>query len=223
MAVIAGGIATASAVQANSYGNIVVLTPTVLPEFARQPGEAMLLRETNDGRAILYVEQQQGARLAIFDVTDPAHIKGEGTVQLGSDGTFDFVSAIGGKQELIEYRQDHRDAVLDFQTEAIPNLKSVQGLTLRGPVTPLGNAGFVVAGDDMNSPSAQNYQVVDSTSSPVLNTVLDLKRVGETISKADTGTIFFLSQEGLFVVRRPAVEMEKKQRDEAWLSQHTGG
>lgn len=223
MAIIAGGVLTASAVEANSSSNIVVLAPPVLPELARQPGEAMLLRETVDGKALLYVEQQQGARLAIFDVTDPVHIKGEGAVQLGTDGAFDFVSAIGGKQELIEYRQGHKGAVLDFHAATLPNLKSVQGLTLRGPITPLGNDGFIVAGDDANAPSAQNYQVVDSASSPALGTVLDVKQVRETISKTDTGTTFFLGDEGLFVVRRPAVESEKKQRDETWSLQHEGG
>ena len=223
MAIVAGGIVAASAVEANSSSNIVVLAPAVLPELARQPGEAMLLRETVDGRAFLYVEQQQGARLAIFDVTDPVHIKDEGAVQLGTDGAFDFISSIGGKQEIIEYRQGHKDAVLDFQTATLPNLKSVQGLTLRGPITPLGSDGFIVAGDDANAPSTQNYQVVDSASSPLLGTVLDVQQVRETISKADTGTTFFLGKEGLFVVRRPAVESEKKQRDEAWLLQHAGG
>jgi hypothetical protein len=222
MAILAGGIVTASAVQANSSSNIVVLTPTALPELAKQPGEAMLLRETTDGKAMLYVEQQQGARLAIFDVTDPVHIKGEGAVQLSTDGTFDFVAAIGGKQELIEYRQGHKDAVLDFHKVTLPDLKSVQGLTLRGPITPLGNDGFIAAGGDANSRSPQSYQVIDSTSSPVPNMVLDLKQVDQTISKTDTGTTFFLGKEGLFVIRRPAVESEKRQRYEEWLLQHSG-
>jgi hypothetical protein len=88
---------TAPAVHANPYSNIVVVPPTDLPELARQTGEAMLLRDTIDGRTILYVEQEQGARLAIFDVTDPGHIKGDGSVQLGADGPFDFVSPIGDK------------------------------------------------------------------------------------------------------------------------------
>jgi hypothetical protein len=144
-------------------------------------------------------------------------------VQLSTDGTFDFVSPIGGKQELIEYRQGHEDAVLDFHKGKLPNLESVQGLTVRGPITPLSNEGFIVAGEDTKAPSAQNCQVVDSTSSPVLGTGLDVKQVRETISKADTGTTFLLAKEGLFVVRRPAVESEKRQRDEAWLSQHIGG
>jgi hypothetical protein len=222
MAVVASGIVTATAAEANPANNIVVVPPTALPELARQSGEAMLLRDTIDGRAILYVEQEQGARLAIFDVTDPVHIKGEGTVQLSSGGPFDFVSPIGSKQELIEYRQGHEDAVLDFHKVKLPNLKAVQGLTIQGPITHLGNDGFIVASEDPNVPPAQNYQVVDTTSSPILSTVFDVKQVRETISKADTGTTFLLANEGLYVVRRPAVESEKRRRDEEWDLQHTG-
>jgi hypothetical protein len=192
MAVFAGGIFTASAVQANPSDNIVVVPPTDLPELARQPGEAMLLRDTIDGRAILYVEQEQGAQLAIFDVTDPAGIKSEGAVQLSTSGPFDFVSAIGSKQELIEYRQGHEDAVFDFHKTKLPNLKSVEGLTLHG------------------------------SSSPILSTVFDVKQVRETLSKADTGTTFLLAKEGLYVIRRPAVESEMRRRDEEWSLEHTG-
>jgi hypothetical protein len=222
MAALASGIVTASAVQANPADNIVVVTPTDLPELARQPGEAMLLRDTLDGRAILYVEQQQGARLAIFDVTDPVHIKGEGAVQLSTGGPFDFVSPIGSKQELIEYRQGHEDALLDFHAVTLPNLKPVQGLTLQGPIAPLGNDGFFVVSEGTNVPPAQNYQVVDFTRSPTLSPVLDVKQVREKISKPDTGTTFLLAKEGLYVVRRPAVEAEKKRRDEEWFLEHTG-
>lgn len=222
MAVLASGIVTASAVQANPSNNIVVVTPTDLPELARQPGEAMLLRDTLDGRAILYVEQEQGARLAIFDVTDPVHIKSEGAVQLSTGGPFDFVSPIGGKQELIEYRQGHEDAVLDFHKERLPNLKTVPGLTLQGSITRLGTDGFIVGSDDTMAASTRHYQVVDSTSSPILSTVLDVKQVRETISKADTGTTFLLAKEGLYVVRQPAVESEKRRRDEEWFLEHSG-
>jgi hypothetical protein len=114
LAIIASGIVTVPIVHANASNNIVVVSPTDLPELARQTGAAMLLHETLDGRTILYIEQEQGARLAIFDVTDPAHIKGDGLVQLAAAGPFDFVSPVGTKQELILFRQCHEDAVLDL-------------------------------------------------------------------------------------------------------------
>jgi hypothetical protein len=223
MAVVASGIVTAPAVHANPYNNIVVVPPTELPELARQSGEAMLLRDTIDGRTILYVEQDQGTRLAIFDVTDPGHIKGDGSVQLGADGPFDFVSPIGSKQELIQYRQGHEDAVLDFHKVKLPNLRAVQGLSLQGTVTSLGNDGFIVAGEPTEVPPPRDYQVVDTANSQILSTVFDVKQVREETSNAGTGTTFLLAKDGLYVVRRPAVEWDKWWRDRQSFFAHSGG
>jgi hypothetical protein len=222
LAIILGGVMAAPVSYANPSNNIVLVPPSDLPTLARQPGEAMLLRETIDGRAILYVEQEQGARLAIFDVTDPVHISGEGSVQLSIGGPFDFVSPIDSRQELIEYRQGRKDAVLDFHKVKFPKLKAVDGFSLQGPITRLGNDGFIVDSQDPRVPSAQDWQVVDTTSSPILSTVFDVKELRDAIAKADTGTTFLLAKEGLYVVRRPAVESEKRRRDEEWFWQHTG-
>ena len=42
----------------------------------------MLLLDTIDGRAPLCIEQSGEATLAVFDGTDPGHIKGEVSVHL---------------------------------------------------------------------------------------------------------------------------------------------
>ncbi len=58
-----------------------------------------------DGTTLLYIAQNQGSRLAIFDVTDPAHIKDEGLVEIDPLGPFDFVSSLGNRAELIRFRK----------------------------------------------------------------------------------------------------------------------
>src|SRR5271166_5734299 len=65
LAIIASGIVAATSVHANPSNNIVLVSPTELPDSARQTGEAMLLRDTVDGRSLLYVVQNQGAQLTI--------------------------------------------------------------------------------------------------------------------------------------------------------------
>lgn len=135
MAIIAGGIVFAPAVHANPPNNFVLVPPTELPELARQPGDAMLLRDTDDGRAVLYVEQNDGAQLAVFDVTDPRHVKSEGSVQLGAPEPFDFVSPLGAKEELVRYRQDQAEAVLDLHKAWSPTLEPLPRLYLiRRPI-----------------------------------------------------------------------------------------
>jgi hypothetical protein len=173
MAAAVGGIVAASAVRAAPSHSIVVVPPAELPELARQRGDAMLMHETADGRTLLYIEQNHGARLATLDVTDPLHIKAAGSVELNVTGPFDFVSALGSRAELIRFRQGQEDAVLDLHKADAPSLKMNRGATLQENVTSLGNVGIAV-----------NSQV----------------------TKGDTGTTFMLKQDGLYMIRRPAVE-----------------
>jgi hypothetical protein len=199
------GLVTATAVHAIPSNNIVLVTPTDLPVLARQSGEAMLLNDALDGRTFLYIEQDEGSRLAILDVTDPGHIKGAGSVQLDASGPFDFVSPVGNQGELVRFRQDDAEAVLDLRKKT-PSLKAVQGLTLTGPVTQLGNHGFTVSGHAPELRRAWDYQVVDTANSRQTNQVFDVPQVREELTKADTGTTFLLTEKGLYVIRRPAVE-----------------
>ena len=127
MAMIASGIVVVPSVQAKPSNNIVLVPPTELPELARQPGDAMFLHDADDGKTVLYVEQNHGAQLAVFDVSDPGHVKSEGSVELGAPGPFDFVSPLGDQKELVRFRQDQGEAVLDFHRERLPNLKPLQG------------------------------------------------------------------------------------------------
>jgi len=223
MAMIASGIVVAPTVHANPFNRIVLVPPTDLPELARQSGDAMLLHETSDGRTLLYIEQNQGARLATFDVTDPVHIKGEGSVQLDASGPFDFVSPLGEKAELIRFRQVHEDAVLDLHKEKAPNLKPVQGLTLQGHITHLGNDGFTVTSQGAEIQSARDIQVVETANTQNLSHVFDVKQVREEVTNAGTGTTFLLTENGLFLIRRPAAEWEKKRREQEWFFAHNGG
>jgi hypothetical protein len=145
--IVAGGIMAAPAVHADPFTNAVLVPPSDLPVLAQQSGEAMLLHETVDGRTLLYVEQQQGARLAVFDVTNPAHIKGENSVQLDASGPFDFVSPLGDQAELVRFRQSDEDAVLSFPRVKVPSLKKLQIQALPDQISRPVNTGFSVKGD----------------------------------------------------------------------------
>jgi hypothetical protein len=183
IAIVASGVIAAPAVRANPSNNIVLVTPADLPELARQGGEAMLLRETSGGRTLLYIEQNQGSRLAAFDVTDPVHVKGAGSVQLASSAPFDFVSPVGKQAELIRFRQGQEEAVLDLH----------------------------------------KGKVVEATNPPGLDRILDVKEVHEELTNEATGTTFLLTQKGLYLVRRPALEWNKREREQEWFYQHAGG
>ncbi len=189
---------------------IILVRPTELPELAREPGQAMLLHATGDGRTHLFIEQNHGARLAIFDVTDPAHVKQEGSAQVEARGSFDFVSSLGDYAELVRFRNGQGEAVLNLHKVKAPTLNTIQGLDFQGSTERLGDDGFIVADQpkaqsDANDP---NYQVVDLSNPLHPNRVGDVKQVREKIENGETGTTFLLTADGLYLVRRPAVEEE---------------
>jgi hypothetical protein len=215
IATVASGMAASIALAVPS-SNLIVVPPTKLPASARQSGDAMLLHETIDGATLLYVEQNQGSRLAIFDVTDPAHVKDAGSVEVDAPGPFDFVSSLGSRAELIRFRRDQGNAVLDLHKAKVPVLKAPQGLTLKGAAMPLGNDGLTVSSRvvaDSEVTRDDQVQIINTANSPELTRVPDVKGVREEITKYDTGTTFLLTDDGLFLIRRPVKETEKALRD----------
>jgi hypothetical protein len=226
-AIAASGIAAASTVHAHPSNNLVLVAPAELPESARLPGDAMFLHEVKDGRTILYVEQKLGAQLAIFDVTDPSHVKSQGTVQMGAAGAFDFVSSLGSQKEIVRYREDQKLAVIDFHRAMQPSVEWLSPPKWPGLIAPVGDDGFIVNGEsatsrESNDPeSLKNYRLFDTARSD-FDRVFDVKQVRSTISNQDTGTTFLLTGVGLYLIRQPTVEGEKKRRDEEWFWQHNG-
>jgi len=82
IAIVVTGSVMAPAAYARAVNNQDVVPPSDLPGVAPQTGDAMFLHETADGRTLLYIERNQGAELAILDVTDPRHVKDDGGVNL---------------------------------------------------------------------------------------------------------------------------------------------
>ena len=214
IAIVGTGAIAAQTVYARASNKIVVVPPKDLPELARQSGEAMLLHDTFDGKTLLYIEQNLGGRLVILDVTDPAHVTGEGSVDLGAQGPFDFVSELGEWKELVQFRHSRTDAVLDLRKAGAPALKEVRGLTSHGPTMLLGDEGFTVIGQaDASARAPRDYQVVDTADSKEPTLVSTVKQVREEITNDKTGTTFLLASDGVYLIRRPFEESNKWLRE----------
>jgi hypothetical protein len=201
---------------------IILVRPTELPELARVAGQAMLLHEAGDGRTLLYIEQNHGAQLTIFDVTDPAKIKQDGVARLDARGSFDFVSSLGDYAELVRFRNGQGEAVLNLRKAKTPTLTTIQGLDSQGSMERLGHDGFIIANQpnpqsDANDP---HFQVVEISPPLQLNPVADVKQVREKITNDEMGTTFLLTADGLYLIRRPAVEEEYEIHE--WQMSHAG-
>jgi hypothetical protein len=200
----------------HSPDKIVVVGPADLPELARVTGQAMMLHDTMDGRTILYIEQNHGARLAIFDVTDPAHVKAEGSAQVDAPDSFDFVSSLGGDAVLVRFRNGQGEAVLNLRKVRTPTLNLTQGLYFQGSMEFWGDNVLIAD----KQPSLQSYisdtdyRVVDISDPLRPNSVTDIKQVLEKITNYDTGTTFLLTPDGLYLIRRPPVEEGFRSREQ---------
>jgi hypothetical protein len=207
LATILAALSVVSAGYANPSNDIVLVPPANLPTLARQGGEAMFLHDTKDGRIFLYVEQHQGTQLAIFDVTDPARVRGEGSVQLDASGPFDFVADLGKRGELVRFREGQGEAVLDLRNN--PVLMKVQGLDTRNSTILLADYASRLTGQAFNAPVGQgtrDYKIFQSGESPSEDRVIEVRQVRQDVTNPDTGTTFLLAQNGLYLIRRPALE-----------------
>ena len=116
---------------------LVVMEARDLPEQAQTPGNSLFLHSDNAGSTYLYVEQQQGARLSVFDVTDPARIKLVMSTPLAAEGAFDFVRPLGDHTELVYFRDNRKEAVLDVRKAKRPELRMISAMTRPRP-SPMG-------------------------------------------------------------------------------------
>jgi hypothetical protein len=202
---------TGHAATGNRFSKIVLVSPAELPELARVTGQAMVLHATADGRTLLYVEQNDGARLAIFDVTDPAKIEQKAAPQLDAPGSFDFVASLGDHAELIRFRDGRGEAVLDLHEVKLPTITIVPGLKIHRSTGGLAGDGLIAITNQVSVPSDANpldYQLTANPREP--DRVYEVKQVRQEITNHQTGTTFLLAADGLYLIRRPTVEKEHK-------------
>jgi hypothetical protein len=202
---------SAQAVVASHSKTIIVESPTDLPEAARGVSEAMYLHETGDGRSFLYLEQDEGRRLAILDVTDPAEIKAVAHVSIAATSSYDFVRDLTGSAVLIQFRDNSGFATLDFRHSKKPVLTAAPDVMNAGNAEALGETGLLLnATDTFVKPTrkAQDYRVIDTSIPSKPSLLAAVPEVKQRISKEDTGTLFLLTDDGLTIVRQPRVEWE---------------
>jgi hypothetical protein len=186
---------------------LVVMEARDLPEQAQMPGNSLFLHSDNAGSTYLYVEQQQGARLSVFNVTDPARIKLVMSTPLAPQGAFDFVRPLGYAAELVYFRDSQKEAVLDLRKAKRPVLRMIPATTDLGPAEPLGESGFLETDQPYKYVPAigRDYQVIDIADS-VPTQLATVNEVRHQVTNNETGTTFLLGPNGLTVVRRPRVE-----------------
>lgn len=193
-------------------GNQIIEEPSDLPEMARIPGQALFLYQSADGVTYLYVEQKDGARLAIYDVTDPAKIKGVDSVSLKASGTFEFVRYLNDRTELVRFRESRQAAVLDLSHPKNPTLKNVDDLSQPGQTETLGQTALVMINGHYRYVGSvpHDYRLMDVSNPEHPVPLATIKQVRHKLVDEETGATYLLGSDGLTVVRRPRVEEDHK-------------
>ena len=200
-------------------GNLIVEQPADLPEMAQTPGQALFLYQAGDGETYLYVEQHNGERLAIFDVTDPAKIKAVAAVPVKAPGAFEFVRPLNDRTELVRLRDSGQLAELDLKEPKTPTLKTEDSLG-KGHTESLGQSGVVMLNGHYRyvGAEAHDYHLVDVSDPAGPTPLATIKQVKHKLVNEETGTTYLLGSDGLTVIRRPRVEEDYKieQIQEEW-------
>jgi hypothetical protein len=200
-------------------GNLIVEQPVNLPEMAQTPGQALFLYQAGDGKTYLYVEQNYGARLAIFDVTDPARIKAAASVPVKAPGAFEFVRYLNDRTELVRFRASGELAELDLHEPKNPTLKT-GGSLAKGHTESLGQTGLIMSNGHYRyvGAEAHDYHLVDVSNPAGPTPLATIKQVKHKLVNEETGTTYLLGSDGLTVIRRPRVEEDHQieQIQEEW-------
>jgi hypothetical protein len=180
--------------------------------IAPAASQDLFLRTDRGGNTFLYVEQQQGALLSVFDVTDPDHMKLIAAVPTQVASAYNFVGPIGAASELIAFRDGSGTAVIDLRKPKAPRLSAKIGAG--DPSTEaLGSVGYLssttpqgVETAEVAAPVARSVQLVEGGAHP--RVVANLPRVTRQVERPETGTVFLLSDDQVTIIRRPEAESE---------------
>ena len=204
--------------QANAYvrPNLVVQ-----PIAETKDAQDLLLHADDNGSTYLYVEQQQGALLSVYDVTDPAHTKLVASVQIGAHGSYDFVSTIGDS-ESIAFRDGSGSAVIDLHKAKAPKLAMIEGQV--GNATELlGDSGYLSSSFETAAPISsaatqpRMVQVVETAAAaPRLVSTVD--KVTRQVRRRETGTTFLLGENGVTAIREINTERAYEEQLALWNS-----
>lgn len=203
----------------SSAEDVIVVRPQALPALAQQPGEALYLkRAASTGETYLYVEQKNGAQLAIFDVTDPGNIRALAPVALSTEGAFDFVKSLGHDAVLVRYRKSLGYAILDAHKAKMPVLRAAASEIYGGDLRKIGDGAYLqtAAVRPVFQTVADDDRIVDLSKPEQPAVLYTAKGVIDELTRPETDTTFLLGAEGLTVLRHPRTEAEFTASQNTW-------
>ncbi len=192
------GVSWAGASRRTPKTGTIIVSRAALPQQAEGPSQNLVLYSNKVGNAYLYLEQRNGARLTVLDVTEPDHIRLAAVVETGLSKPYIFVEPVGESVELIRFRDGSGDALLNLHKPKAPRITLVYGdVALSAPTSCLTSQS--------SQPETQDVPITDTS---VAEETIVVPHVIRQATREETGTTFLLNDRGLTVIRRLAAEWE---------------
>ena len=183
---------------AEGKGNLVVVPSNKLPDKAHRAAQAMKLHLVSPDTQFLYVEQDNGRSIAVFDVSHPSKITLRAFVTIDAPVSFDFVETVGPNTELIRYSDGSGTALLDLSKPKDPRIKTIAATASEAYILPIREGGSGVGTKPYVSSASEDYQVILSFRS---KQVLTFREVIQKLRDEANGTTYLLRSNGLTVIR----------------------
>jgi hypothetical protein len=197
---------------AQGKGDLVVVPSNKLPEKAHRAGQAMKLHLVSPDTQFLYVEQDNGRSIAVFDVSHPRKITLKAFVTVDAPASFDFVETVGPRTELIRYADGSGNALLDLSKPKAPRIKTMAATNNEAYILPIREGGGIVTRPYVSS-APQDYQVI-LPSRP--QQALMVREVIQQLRDEANGTTYLLGSNGLTVIRDWKREEDLEERAHVW-------
>ena len=188
--------ATVIPATAEGKGDLVIVPSHQLPEKAHRAGQAMKLHLASPDTLYLYVEQDNGRSIAVFDVSHPSKIALKAFVTVDAPASFDFVETVGRHTELIRYADGSGNALLDLSRPKLPRIKTLAATASEAYVLPIREAGSGINGV-VTKPLADYQLILPSRPQQVLT----VREVSQQLRDEANGTTYLLVSDGLTVIR----------------------
>ena len=194
-------------------GNLVIVPASKLPPEARVQGQAMTLHLVDLKTLYLYIEQDDGHKLAVFDVRNPGKIRFKKLVPLDVPGPFDFVSLAAPNSLLIRFRDGSGDAILDVRKPTDPQVRALSERPIETHIIPVSRDPWITQ-SQMEQPTT-DYQVVTSKD---LRPIATIRSVIQQVNDSGNETTYLLGAEGLTVIRNIGGERKLAAQAPRWTN-----
>ena len=193
--------ATVIPATAEGKGDLVVVPSNKLPEKAHRAGQAMKLHLVSPDTLYLYVEQDNGHSIAVFDVSDPGKIALKAFVTVDAPEPFKFLETVGRHTELIRYTDGSGNALLDLSKPKLPGIKTMAATNNEAYILPIREGGSGISGvvtKPCVSGAPADYQLILPSRT---QQVLTIRAVIQQLKDEANGTTYLLGSDGLTVIR----------------------